>query len=99
MESLLAWQELFPPPGLLSPNHFPPKPIHLPLPVLRSLLRTKLQGILSFPLNKALSRYSRHSYLLLVYNLPGTTILAHRDRAEEKGLASGDLGQAAPQVS
>lgn len=79
-------------PGLLSLPHLTRKPIHLPLPVLKGLLLTMLQSILSFPLNKTLSGYSSPSYFLRVYGVPGT-ILVLRDPAEVTGLASGEAEQ------
>lgn len=51
-----------------------------------------LKSILSFPLNKTLSRYSSPSYYLRVYSVLGT-ILALRDLAEVTGLASGEVEQ------
>lgn len=89
----LALQELScSAPGLFSLPHLTRKPIHLPLPVLKGLLVAMLKSILSFPLNKTLSRYSSPSYYLRVYSVSGT-ILALRDLAEVTGLASGEMEQ------
>lgn len=51
-----------------------------------------LQSILSFPLNKTLSKYSSLSYFLRVYSVPGA-ILGLRDPTEVTGLASGEVEQ------
>lgn len=51
-----------------------------------------LQSILSFPLNKTLSKYSSLSYFLRVYSVPGA-ILGLRDPTEVTGLGSGEVEQ------
>lgn len=51
-----------------------------------------LQSILSFPLNKTLSKYSSLSYFLRVYSVPGA-ILGLRDPTEVTSLASGEVEQ------
>lgn len=55
-------------------------------------LLAMLQSILSFPLNKTLSKYSSLSYFLRVYSVPGA-ILGLRDPTEVTGLASGEVEQ------